>query len=344
MKLSRAFKHAADEMAIARRELAPPWQAWLETAVLFAIIVAVGTLLDRSDPFLLRRGFPWLTLAPLLAGIQYGSARGLSCAAGQALVLFIAAKLRLVAVPDSLPEMALGWLCAGLLAGEFRDVWLRRTRHLESSASRVRAKLETLERAYVVLAASHDRLQRGAPGRPPTLRDALDVFRRDLESGAHGRSPQWLAERILALLADHAFVRSATFHPVDVLGRPAPAIASLGTCADAASDPLVTEAARQRATMSVRDDTGGTNVLAAVPLVDVEGRVHGVVAVHDVPFVAFSVETLELLAAIGGHLGDFLSHAEDLVRSQRAVRPARSRAPARGTTLDVAPARIGDAA
>jgi hypothetical protein len=146
------------------------------------------------------------------------------------------------------------------------------------------------------------------------------------------------------LLADHAFVRSATFHPVDALGRPAPAVASLGTVTDATSDPLVTEAARHRMTMSVRDDMDGSNVLAAVPLVDVEGRVHAVVAVHDVPFVAFNVETLELLAAIGGHLGDFLSHAEDLVRSQRAVRTARSRAAARTSTLDVAPAPIGDAA
>jgi hypothetical protein len=82
-----------------------------------------------------------------------------------------------------------------------------------------------------------------------------------------------------------------------------------------------------------------------VPLVDVEGRVHAVVAVCDVPFVAFNVETLELLAALGGHLGDFLSHAEDLARSQRAVRTTTRCRAADGTAaLQIAPAPIGDAA
>ena len=163
-----------------------------------------------------------------------------------------------------------------------------------------------------------------------------------MESGARGRSAQWLAERILALLSDHAFVRSATFHPVDGLGRPAAAIAALGTGADPASDLLVQEAARHGMTMSVRDDPDGSAVLAAVPLVDVEGRVHAVVAVRDVPFVAFNAETLELLAAVGGHLGDFLSHAEDLTRSQRAVGAARSRTAPQPAALGVAPATIGD--
>ncbi|HYZ88937.1 MAG TPA: GAF domain-containing protein [Myxococcales bacterium] len=338
-----AGRRTTEQIAIPRRELAPAWQAWVETAALFAVIAAVGMLVDRSDPFLLRRPFPWLTLAPLLAGLQHGSARGMSCAAGQALVLLATAKLRLVAVPDSLPEVALGWLCSGLLAGEFRDAWLRRTRQLETCAGRVRAKLQTLERAYVVLTASHDRLQQGAPGRPSTLRDVLDAFRRELEGAAHGRSAQWIAEHVLALLSEHAFVRSATFHPVDRQGKPAAAIAALGSGVDAASDPLVMEAARHGTTMSVRD-AEDTAVLAAVPLVDVEGRVHAVVAIRDVPFVAFNVETLELLAAVGGHLGDFLAHAEDLVRSQRAVRTVRARAALPSDGLEVAPAPIGDAA
>jgi hypothetical protein len=259
-------------------------------------------------------------------------------------VLFLAAKLRLVAVPDSLPEIAVGWLCAGLFAGEFRDVWLRRTRQLETSVNRLRAKLEGLERAHLVLAASHDRLQRAAPGRPTSLREVLDAFRRELESPAHGRSPQWIAEHVLALLSNHAFVRSAAFHPVDALGRPVAAIASLGEGIDAASDPLVIEAARHGTTMSVRDDADDTAVLAAVPLVDVERRVHAVVAVRDVPFVAFNVETLELLAAIGGHLGDFLAHAEERVRAQRAARPARSHASLPAAGLEAAPAHVGDAA
>jgi hypothetical protein len=49
----------------------------------------------------------------------------------------------------------------------------------------------------------------------------------------------------------------------------------------------------------------------AIPLADVVGRVHAVVAVHELPFVVLHQETLTLFAVLGGHLGDLLARACD---------------------------------
>ena len=299
----------ANGIAFERREPAPAWQAWVETAALAAALVAVGALVDRRDPFLLHRGFSWLALAPLLAGLRYGSVAGMACGAFQALALAAAWRWGGMSVPGSVPETVLGWLVVGLVAGEFRDAWLRRGRHLEALADDLRLRLEGLGRAYQVLKASHDRLQLGAPGRPTSLRDALEALRRELIERIDGEPLGAVGGRILALLSAHAFVRAATLHAVDRDGLPGPAIASLGTGRGGEDDPLVRYAARLGEVVSIRDAGEESPVLAAVPLADVEGQVHAVVAVRDMPFVALHDEALELLALLGGHVGDVLSHA-----------------------------------
>jgi polysaccharide biosynthesis protein PelD len=286
----------------------PRWQAWLETGALIAALIAVGALVDRRDPFLLQRGFSWFTLAPLLAGLQYGSTHGLACAAMQAVALAVAWRCGIISPPDSVVETVLGWLVAGLLAGEFRDGWLRRCGRLEALRGHLWGRLESLGRAYLALKISHDRLHRSAPGNPSTLRDALASFRRDV-AAQKGPSLESLGDRILTVFSEQAYVRSATLHPVDRAGRAGPVVASLGGAAGGEDDALVRKAARYGLTTSVKECRDAGAVLAAVPLVDVTGRACAVVAIRDLPFLELHADTLELLAVLGGRLGDCVARA-----------------------------------
>lgn len=301
---------------------APAWQAWVETAGLTAGFLAVGAILDRQDPFFLRHGFPWLALAPLLAGLRYGSSHGMACGALQMAALGVAWRWGRMALPGSVAEIGLGWLMAGLIAGEFRNSWLRRGRRLEATVDHLRLRLEGLGRAHRALKVSHDRLQGGGPGRPASLRDALEAFRRELFDLPDGGSLASLGGRILTLFSQHAFVRAATLHQVDD-GNLGPAIATLGGAAGSEEDPLAREAARLGEVVSVAEQGEWRGALAAVPLVDVEGRVHAVVAIRDLPFVALHAETLELLGVLGGHIGDIVTHALGPVWRGRARRKAR---------------------
>jgi polysaccharide biosynthesis protein PelD len=319
---------AVDGTAFERRERAPAWQAWVETAALPAAILFVGALIDRRDPFLLGRPFPWLALAPLLVGLRYGAVAGMACGALQMVALATAWRWGGPFLPGSAPELALGWLLAGLVAGEFRDAWQRRRRQLEASCDHARLRLDGLGRAYHALRASHERLQLAAPGRPATLRAALEALRDELCERLVTEPLGAVAGRILALFSAHAFVRAATLHAVDREGRPGPAIACLGADRGRADDPLVRRAARLGELVSVRTPGEEAEVLAAVPLVDVEGRVHAVAAIRDLPFVALHDETLELLALLGGHVGDAIAQAQALARPAdrffRSVKRARA--------------------
>src|SRR5262249_56563464 len=103
-------------------------------------------------------------------------------------------------------QAILGWLLAGVIPGQFRDAWIRERRHLETRAHHAALRLAGLARAYHVIAASHDQLQRELPGSPSSLRDALEALARDAIESSGGRTLDALGARILSLFRVHAAV------------------------------------------------------------------------------------------------------------------------------------------
>src|SRR5262249_6338913 len=141
-------------------------------------------------------------------------------------------------------QAILGWLLAGLIPGQFRDAWDRQRLRLEIRARHATRRLAGLARAYHVIAASHDQLQRELPGTPASLRAALEALGRDVIESSGARTIESLGARILSLFRIHAAVRAATLHVVDDHGRIAPACAALGRPAGRTDDPLLREAVR----------------------------------------------------------------------------------------------------
>jgi hypothetical protein len=118
-------------------------------------------------------------------------------------------------------------------------------------------------------------------------------------------------------------VRAATLHLVDAGGRAGPAVATLGTAPTCDDDPLIRDAVRFGEVVSVRDLPGCSGTLVAIPLADVAGRVHAVVAVHELPFLSLHQDTLTLFAVLGGRLGDVMASARDAARAVEA-KPRRA--------------------
>lgn len=291
----------------------PGWQAWLETAALCALAVAAGAIADGHTTASLssRRGFAWFALAPLLAGLRHGAGRGVACGAAQAGALAIAVHYGRAPPDAPLAEIALGWMVAGLVPGQFRDAWTRRLRAAEGEAGELRFKLGAFVQGYHAMKVSHDRLQREVPGSPVTLHDALEAFQRELGDRAEPGPVEAFGGRVLALFRDCASVRAATLHPVDRHGAVGPAAAALGPPGGGEGrgdgDLLLREAVRLGQVVSVQEVPAGRDVLAAVPLVDMDRRVHAVVAIRDLPFLALQDDTLTLLAVLGGYAGAVLA-------------------------------------
>jgi len=300
--------------AVGAPRSAPTWRGWLEAAVLAALSVAAIAIAGLAPP--------WLAVAPLLAGARYGSSIGVACAAAQIAALSAASRSG-VAIDAPSGQAILGWLLAGLVPGQFRDAWMRQRRRLETCAHHASQRLAGLARAYHLIAASHDQLQRELPGSPSSLRDVLEALGRDVVESSGARTLDALGGRILSLFRVHAAVRAATLHRVDGEGRIAPACATLGPAPASADDPLIREAVRLGEVVSVRDAPATAAVLVAVPLVDVARRVHAVVVVHELPFVFLHDDTLALFAVLGGQFGDLLVRAETAEHAVVNLRASR---------------------
>ncbi|MFZ5593451.1 MAG: PelD GGDEF domain-containing protein [Pseudomonadota bacterium] len=298
---------------------AAPAIAWLETLAVTLAMPLLGLWLWPEDPLFIYTHFPWLVMAPLLAGLRYGFAYGFTSALLLILAIAVSWRWQWLPIVHFPKEYSLGLLLTGMLAGEFCDMWMRRTRRLAASNEYRRMRMDEFTRAYHLLKVSHDRLEHRLAANTQSLREALHSMRRQLlaTSATDNTSLLEQGDLILGILANYGQIQVASLYEVNSHAElEHPPIARLGTGRPLdAADPLITEALRSGQMACV--DAGAktpheddrTVLLAAIPIIDVTGRIWAIAAVHEMPFVAFQEDNLKFLAVMGGHIGDILANA-----------------------------------
>ena len=290
-----------------------------------ATIPVIGWLLHSGDPFFVQ-SFPWVLLAPVLLGLQNGFRYALAsslCLLGGALISWRVGAEAMTSFPVSY-ALAVGLI--GPVAGEYRDKWQRALNATSSENEEHKAKLDRFSRAHLLLEHSHDELEQRVAKGGPSLRALLERVRGDLERGAKN-SLAGAGDSILRLFSHHAQVQMASVHPVrskgsrgqdfDVVSEP---VASLGKHPPVdVTHPMVIDSLETGELTCVHRDSAasrGRTPLACVPLIDSTGMLHGVVLVHEMPFLAMRDEHMMLLATMGGRIGDWLAEPDRATDSE----------------------------
>lgn len=301
----------------------PLGAATLETVVLAAIVPA--GLLWGAKLWLFDSSELWLAFIPLLLGLRYGLGAGL--AAGILLVTVLASFSHLAGAPVAPFEHmdAVGLLLVGMTAGEIRDGWASRIRRLESEKDYHRIRLDQFTRAYHLLQASHAQLERQLGSNAVSLRTLLQRLKlqRAFIAANDENALDTIGKWLLELFADAGHLHTAALYSVSERGTlQVPAIATLGQPEElSAFDPLLREALRSGCLTSLRaaHDTSAADVIAVVPLVDSFGRIHGVVSINEMPFFALRQSTFDLLAVLGGHVGDVLTRRMKSISDEQGI-------------------------
>ncbi len=288
----------------------------VETALFALVAPVLGALVAPADPLGLGAGFPWVVAGPVVLAARYGSVWGLACAGLAAL----ACQWQAAAYADrpfALVTLVVGTLVMALAVGEIGLAWRRRSARAEAESAYLKRRLEEFSNEHHVLQVSHGLLQEALGGRRMSLREALQRIERAAPVertsardafGAHGE--------LMAVLAQFCSVQVAGLYAVRGSNAldPEP-VATHGDMAPPEPfDPLLRACMTERRLASVRPDAHAleadeTGLLAAVPIVDAEGRLHGVVAVREMHFMAFQQENLNLMALIGAWLGHRVGRA-----------------------------------
>lgn len=299
---------------------------WLETLAITLSGPALGMAIHAKDPFWMHASVPWLLVLPLLTGAQYGLTHGVVSSALLSALAYVYGDSG--ARPDQvlLSSWGLGALIVGAIAGQFRDVREERAQRANALVAHLSERVERAERSGRLLKLSHDRLEERLAATRWSLGGSLENAHRRMQELCSRRD---VGEVLLDVLASQAMVQVASLYWAGS-GQILPmAVATLGAPdATKSLHPLVTRAWKTRRLAAVGDvndalSGGDAEVLAAVPVITSSGHLVGVVAIHQMPFMAFQAEQLRSLFLIVGQLGDM---ANDRLRelAQQNIVSARS--------------------
>jgi polysaccharide biosynthesis protein PelD len=286
------------------------WSGWFETFILTAILIAASFITQQEDPFRLNGGFPWLVLAPLLAGLRYGFVYGFVSALLTLAILGIAIDQQWQIASGFPLPWATGVVVVAMVAGEFRDMWGRRLHRLEGAYQYRAERLEEFTRSYQLLRLSHDRLEQTVANSGFSLREGIMRLQSTLHSidGLTDASLQKLVEFVAEYGAvTQACIVGITADRIDT----ARVLACIGEWFPIDDSDPVLRTALERGELAavnlIKEYVVDQNqLLAAIPLADSTGEIHAMLLVRSMPFFAFHESNLKLIAVLVAHGVDHL--------------------------------------
>jgi hypothetical protein len=290
-------------------------------------------------------------LAPLLCGGQYGVVHGVASACLLSALAFAHGSQVAALSWQGLSHWSLGCLIVGALAGQFRDVGERRRAAVREQHAQLTEAVQRAQRAAHTFKLSHARLEERLAASRWSLAGSLEAAARRMQELSSRRA---LGEALLEVLASQAMLQSASLFWAGTNALLPAAIASLGPVRNASHlHPLVLRAWKTRRLTAVGDPAiasigDAADVLAAVPLLTSTGHIVGVVAIHQLPFMAFQTDQLRSLLVIAGQLADSMNDrlrelAQEGAVSARVTLPPPAAEPDSQTRLRV-PAPLGHGA
>jgi hypothetical protein len=295
--------------------LAAPRHTWMRHALLETLLLgAVASFMllwfaaqSRWAPYAL----PVLNMLPLVLGLRYGFVAGLATGALAAASLALVAVLRPDQTFATAQAQAIGLALMGMIAGQASEIWASRNRRFDALARYRLDRLEQFTSAYHLLKVSHAQLEQRVAGGGINLRNALERLKQCAPQ-LQGRASEplaGLADDLLHILVEQGDLYTAAVYGVSErhLLR-LPALAQAGDAPElSVFNPMLREALRTGKVTSVKTDAAQDQLIAVVPLMDASGHVHGVVAIHDMPFLAANPDTFGVLGVLGRHMGDILA-------------------------------------
>ena len=319
-----------------RRFLAPlarPAYAWAEAAGFTIAVLALAWFLDRTDPLVIAKGFPWLWLVPMIISLRYGVVLGVGSG------LMFAASWPL-SYPAGTPWPApffVGGFVLTIVAGHFADTWNRRSDRASAVNDYLNERLSALTDNHYLLRLSHERLENDLLTRPTTLRDSIAALRMiaaaqgaadadtdergHATTGVDGSAPRPVpaaddtlpgAAALMEFVARACQIEVAALYAVHN-GTPArsPATA-VGEAFDFnPADPLVELALATGKLAHLKSEgmlTSGSQYLVCAPLLSADDRMLGLLVIKRMAFLSLNNDNLQLLLVLLGYYGDGVEH------------------------------------
>ena len=278
----------------------PAW-GWFESVFFTLVVLLLSFYFRPRDPFFFDAAFPWVWLVSVLIALRYGMGPGLLSVALVALAFIYL--LSQQSLDFLYPRLyLLGGIILTAICGEYSSTWHLRLRRSKQLSAHMEESFNSLTRAYYLIRLSHDRLEQNLISKPITLRSAVKELRKLLVDHKGKITPD-SAERFLNLVAHCCSLERAGLYLFEKnkINRKAIAIAGEQQDLDL-DDPLIKECLAEKHlnyyAISELEKPKLTPYLVAAPLVTSEGKLLGLLAVEDMPFLALQKDTLLVMTVM----------------------------------------------
>ena len=293
--------------------------ALIEAILLPIIIPALIWLFGREDIFFLQTAFPWLILIPILTATRYGTWYGL-------LSLIIFSAFCLLYVMQFQPELiqnAIQVLTGGLLlvilTGGIAERWKKQTQKQAQQLRDCRQNTNQSEQALQLLHISYSQLEEEMVTTTQSLAGSLRLLETSLEEPGSRKDRLLLViEKMRSILQQYDWLETAAFYHINIKGElKTTPLGHIGVIPhDLYKDPLIAAAIKSKKSIRLNrksatsSDFASSQLQAAIPMIDNNGHLWGVLAVQRMTSSTFIQQNLNLLALLCGYVANLLSSAQ----------------------------------
>jgi len=294
----------------------------VELVLFAAVLPLLGRLLFSGDPLGIQSGFPWVIAGPLMFAARYGSTWGFVCSILASVAFFIIPASIYAGSMGAVLALCVGTMVMSIVIGDSSTNWRRQSSQKGAENQYLRHRLKQFSTDYHVLKVSHGQLEEYLAGQRLSLREALQQLKPILTSSEEGMVA---GNELMAIFAQFCSVQVAGIYAMKDETRVEPN--PLATHGDMGGlpeiDPLLRMAIETHELVSVKLDSlarddNQSSVLAVVPLVDINDHLHGVLVIKDMHFMAFQQDNLNILALLGGYVGNLLTRLRGQSHSKTA--------------------------
>ena len=291
----------------------------IEAILLPIIIPALVWLFGRADVFFLQTAFPWLILIPILTATRYGTWYGLlSLAIFSTFCLFYVMQFQSELIQNAI-QVLTGGLLLVILTGGIAERWKKQTQKQAQQLKDCHQSTNQSEQALQLLHISYSQLEEEMVTTTQSLTGSLRLLEASLEQPRSKKERLLLVvEKMRNILQQYDWLETAAFYHVNTKGKLNPtAIGRIGIILNNLhEDPLIAKVIKSKQSIRLNrksatsPEFANSQLQAAIPMIDHNGHLWGVLAVQRMTSSTFIQQNLNLLALLCGYVANLLSSAQ----------------------------------
>jgi hypothetical protein len=292
------------------------------------LIPALILLFGKEDVFLLQTAFPWLILIPILTATRYGTWHGLlSLSIFSTLCLFYVSKFQPELIQNAI-QVLTGGLLLVILTGGITEHWKRQTEEQKLQLKECRQSTNQSEQALQLLHISYSQLEEEMVTTTQSLSGSLRLLETSLEQPRSRKDRLLLAiSKIRSILQQYDWLETAVFYHVNIKGElKTKPLGRIGIIPDDLhKDILIAEVIKSKKSIRLNRKSTISSVFAnsqlqaAIPMIDNNGHLWGVLAVQRMTSSAFIQQNLNLLALLCSYIANLLSNAQHSIPDSKRL-------------------------